>query len=68
MVSRLRRSRISAVTWPAYEQTSLEARSRAETLESAKATLESVRADKAAEERQAKIAELEAKLKSIREG
>ena len=59
---------VSAVTWPAYEKTSLEARSRAETLESAKATLESVKAAKAAEDRQARIAELEAKLKSIREG
>ena len=58
---------LSAVTWPAYEQTSLEARSRAETLESAKATLESVRAAKAAEDRQAKIAELKELLKEIME-
>lgn len=34
---------VSAVTFPAYEQTSIEARSAAEALESAKATLESER-------------------------
>lgn len=39
---------VSAVTWPAYEQTSLEARSRAETLESVAAALESVLAERRA--------------------
>ena len=40
----------SAVTWPAYEQTSLEARGLAEALESAKASLESARAEARARE------------------
>lgn len=44
---------VSAVTWPAYEQTSLEARGLAEALDSAKASLESARAAKRARERQA---------------
>lgn len=44
---------VSAVTWPAYEQTSLEARGLAEALESAKASLESARAVKRSRERQA---------------
>lgn len=39
---------VSAVTWPAYEQTTLEARSDA--LESAKSTLESARAEYVAEQ------------------
>ena len=37
---------VSAVTFPAYEQTTLEARGLAEALESAKASLENVRAEK----------------------
>jgi len=36
---------VSAVTWPAYEQTSLEARGLGETLESAKSSLESAKAE-----------------------
>ena len=43
---------VSAVTWPAYEQTSLEARGLAEALESAKASLESARAEARAREAQ----------------
>ena len=56
---------VSAVTFPVYEETSLEtagARSKAEVLESAKATLESVRA------KEARKAELINKLKEIRKG
>lgn len=37
---------VSAVTFPAYEQTTLEARGLAEALDSAKASLENVRAEK----------------------
>ena len=43
---------VSAVTWPAYEQTSLEARGLADALESAKASLESARAKAEERERQ----------------
>ena len=43
---------VSAVTFPAYEQTSLEARGLSETLESAKTSLESVRAAIKAEKAQ----------------
>lgn len=57
---------VSAVTSPAYEATSIEARSDVEALESAKAKLESER-QKAAEERQAKIEQLEQKIKKLRE-
>ena len=42
---------VSAVTWPAYEQTSLEARGLSEALESAKTSLESERARIDSEER-----------------
>ena len=42
---------VSAVTWPAYEQTSLEARGLSDALESAQASLESERARIQAEER-----------------
>ena len=69
---------VSACTFPAYEQTTFAARSKEEALESAEATLESVR--RAAEEerekeaaeaaeiaRRARIEELKARLKSIRE-
>jgi len=59
---------VSAVTWPAYEQTTLEARSNAEALESAAETLESARKRAAEDERSKKIAVLEELLKSIREG
>lgn len=37
---------VSAVTWPAYEQTTLETRGLAEALDSAKASLESVKAER----------------------
>ena len=57
---------VSAVTWPAYEKTSLQARSKAEALESTAATLESARAEKAKEERRAKIEELKALLEEIK--
>ena len=46
---------VSAVTWPAYEQTTIEARGQAEALESAKAALE-----RASEERRAEMEEAEA--------
>ena len=46
---------VSAVTWPAYEQTTIEARGQAEALESAKAALE-----RAIEERRAEMEEAEA--------
>lgn len=70
---------VSAVTWPAYEQTSFEARSKVEALESAAATLENAKqraaedyakaeAEKAEAERRAKIEELKAKLESIKGG
>jgi HK97 family phage prohead protease len=58
---------VSAVTSPAYEATSIEARSDANALESAKAKLESER-QKAAEERQAKLEALENRLKNLMEG
>jgi len=48
---------VSAVTWPAYEQTSLEARGLGEALDSAKSSLESAKseAEKIAKERRDKI-------------
>ena len=58
---------VSAVTSPAYEATSIEARSDAAALESAKATLENER-QKAAEERQAQLEALETRLKNLMEG
>lgn len=45
---------VSAVTFPAYEQTSISARGLADALESAKASLESVRAEKRAIENKKK--------------
>jgi phage head maturation protease len=39
---------VSAVTFPAYEQTSISARGLSEALDSARASLESVRAEKRA--------------------
>jgi len=68
---------VSAVTWPAYEQTTFAARSKEEALESAATTLENakqraaeevaeVEAQKEAEARQAKIKQLKEKLSSIR--
>ena len=47
---------VSAVTFPAYEATSIQARGLADALESAKASLESERAEKRARER--KIAQI----------
>ena len=69
---------VSAVTFPAYEQTTLSARSREEALESAEAVLESAMQRMAEDEakaeaelaeatRRAKIEELKARLQSIRE-
>lgn len=49
---------VSAVTFPAYEQTSIEAASRDEALERAKTTLESVQAEKRKEELRKSIIEL----------
>lgn len=43
---------VSAVTWPAYEATSIEARGLADALESAKASLESAKAEQRAIEQQ----------------
>lgn len=42
---------VSAVTWPAYEQTTLEARGLADALDNAKASLENVRAERREVER-----------------
>lgn len=56
---------VSAVTAPAYEETSIEARADAKALESAKAVLESAR-EAAAEERAAKLDELTKRLKALR--
>lgn len=58
---------VSAVTSPAYEATSIEARSDVEALENAKAKLESERR-KAAEEREAQRKALETRLKNLMEG
>lgn len=58
---------VSAVTAPAYEATSIEARSDVEALENAKTLLENERR-KAAEERNAKKNELEIRLKNLMEG
>lgn len=59
---------VSAVTWPAYEQTTFEARQAdAGALESAKAVLESARADRKAEERSERIRLLKLRIKRIKE-
>lgn len=58
---------VSAVTAPAYEATSIEARSDVEALESAKALLESER-EKEAERRSEAKRTLEMKLKNLMEG
>ena len=58
---------VSAVTSPAYEATSIEARSDVEALENAKAKLESER-KKVAEEREAQRKALETRLKNLMEG
>lgn len=56
---------VSAVTAPAYEETSISARNDAEALESAKATLESAKQAEA-EERAARVDELTKRLKALR--
>ena len=48
---------VSAVTWPAYDQTSLEARSNANALDSAASVLESARAEKRAAAERRSLAE-----------
>ena len=58
---------VSAVTAPAYEATSIEARSDVEALENAKTLLENER-QRQAEERKAKTDELEMRLKKLMEG
>lgn len=58
---------VSAVTAPAYEATSIEARSDAIALESAKAKLESER-QREAEERKAQLEALETRLNNLMEG
>lgn len=57
-------SEVSAVTWPAYEQTSLEARD-AEALESAKAALESAQQET---RRQQLVEEVKNLLKEVKDG
>lgn len=56
---------VSAVTAPAYEQTSIEARSDAEALESAKAALESAK-EVDAEKRAAALADLQARIQNLK--
>lgn len=59
---------VSACTWPAYEQTTFEARQAdAGALESAQAVLESARADRNAEERSERIRLLKLRIKRIKE-
>jgi len=58
---------VSAVTFPAYEQTSLSARSKEEALENASTTLENAKALAREDERTKRIAELKTKLASIKE-
>lgn len=59
---------VSAVTWPAYEQTTFEARQAdAGALESAQAVLESARAEVEANERAKRIRELTERLNKIKE-
>lgn len=58
---------VSAVTWPAYEQTSLEARSHAKALESAASVLESARdVHRRNKEREDRIAETLKRLEENR--
>ena len=59
---------VSAVTWPAYEQTTFEARQAdAGALESAQAVLESARSEVEANERTKRIRELTERLNRIKE-
>lgn len=59
---------VSAVTWPAYEQTTFEARQAdAGALESAEAVLESARAELEADERAQRVRELTERLNKIKE-
>lgn len=57
---------VSAVIFPAYEDTTIEARADAQALESARAALESEKARVAAEARNAKIAEIKSKLEGLK--
>jgi len=54
---------VSAVTFPAYEQTSIQARGLADALDSAKASLESVKAEVRAKDLELAKAKLKLKLK-----
>lgn len=56
---------VSAVTAPAYEETSIEARADAEALENAKAVLESAKKAEA-EKRATRIAEMEKRINALR--
>lgn len=59
---------VSAVTWPAYEQTSIEARSNARALDSAASVLERARdAKRMADEREARRIEILKKLEENRD-
>ena len=58
---------VSAVTWPAYESTTLAARSDSEALESAEDVLENAKANARSDERARRIAELKEKLATIQE-
>lgn len=59
---------VSAVTWPAYEQTTFEARQAdAGALESAQAVLESARSELEADERAKRVRELTERLNKIKE-
>jgi phage head maturation protease len=49
---------VSAVTFPAYEQTSIQARGLSEALDSAKESLESVRAEARELERRRKMVQI----------
>lgn len=59
---------VSAVTFPAYEQTTLSARSKVEALENAEATLESAKRNAENEARSIRIAELNAKKERLING
>lgn len=59
---------VSAVTWPAYEQTTFEARQAdAGALESAQAVLESAKSELEADERAQRVRELTERLNKIKE-
>ena len=58
---------VSAVAFPAYEQTSIQCASEGSTLDSARASLESAKQKLAEERAAAEAAEAEAKAKAVRE-